>query len=583
MKVIQGENKFTLQNFDKRIGAIILQRGKQYYDEGAVLDIEENQGSWTAEIEGSDIYTVSVSLKKDSEISEYFCDCPYDGDICKHLVAVFYTLREEISNRIPVPKKPGKKNQFEGLLSMVNADEYREFTRHYASINKDFKIAFEVFFADKDDRIDIGEKYRELIRKLVKKSSYRGFVDYRSSSGLAKEVSKLIDKGYEFMGKKNYRDAFAVAKSVLREMMQVVTACDDSNGLLSDTVFKSVELIDSVAGHEDVPVDMKEHIFGFLQTELNDKIYFEYGDFGYDLLSVFEDLAITFAKHKEFLDFIDAQLSKFNGQYVDYKRKFFKTKKIDFLKAIGREDEAGELVQQNLDIDEVRQGEVNKAIDKKDFITAKKLIADGIKIAEAKKHPGTVLKWEEELLHIAILENDLTLVREYCKRFALNRWFSKDYYEQWKETYSKEEWPAVIEEHINKTIQKITKEQEKKRWQSLNSQLLEALDGIYIKEKYWDRLFTLLKNETDLEKIMKYHNYFVKPYPDELLQLYLPALELQGDEASDRSQYAKLADTMKKIIKDIPSGQEQIIAIAKGLKIKYARRPAMIEELNKLL
>lgn len=583
MEVIQGENKFTLQNFDKRIGTVILQRGKQYYEEGAVLDIEENQGRWTAEVEGSDIYTVTVSLKKDSEIIEYFCDCPYDGDICKHLVAVFYTLREEISNRIPVPKKPGKRNQFEDLLSMVNAEEYREFTRHYALINKDFKIAFEVFFADKDDRIDLGEKYRELIQKLVKKSSYRGFVDYRSSSGLAKEVSKLIDKGYEFMSEKNYRNAFVIAKSVLREMMQVVTACDDSNGLLSGTVFKSVELINSIAGHEYVPIDMKEHIFNFLQMELNDKIYFEYGDFGYNLFSVFKRLAIEFTKHKEFLDYIEIQLSKFNGQYDDYKRKFFKTAKIDFLKAIGRDDEAENLVQQNLDIEEVRQGEVNKAIDKKDFTLAKKLIADGIKIAEFKKHPGTVLKWEEEFLRIAVLENDLTLVREYCKRFALNRWFGKDYYEQWKETYSKEEWPVVIEEHINKIIQKVTKEQGKNRWYTLNSQLLEALDAIYIKEKYWDRLLALIKNESGLEKVMKYHTYLVQPYPAELLQLYLPGLELQGDEASDRGQYAHLVGVMKKIIKDIPAGEEQIITIAKNLKAKYPRRPAMVDELNKLL
>jgi hypothetical protein len=39
---------------------------------------------------------------------------------------------------------------------------------------------------------------------------------------------------------------------------------------------------------------------------------------------------------------------------------------------------------------------------------------------------------------------------------------------------------------------------------------------------------------------------------------------------------------MKKIIKEIPFGKEQIMAIAKSLKEKYPRKPAMIDELNEL-
>lgn len=36
------------------------------------------------------------------------------------------------------------------------------------------------------------------------------------------------------------------------------------------------------------------------------------------------------------------------------------------------------------------------------------------------------------------------------------------------------------------------------------------------------------------------------------------------------------------ILADIPAGEDQIMALVKNLKIKYARRPAMIDELNKL-
>jgi uncharacterized Zn finger protein len=36
-----NEEKFTLKNFERRINPTILQRGKQYYKDGAVLSIEE--------------------------------------------------------------------------------------------------------------------------------------------------------------------------------------------------------------------------------------------------------------------------------------------------------------------------------------------------------------------------------------------------------------------------------------------------------------------------------------------------------------------------------------------------------------
>ena len=72
-------------------------------------------------------------------------------------------------------------------------------------------------------------------------------------------------------------------------------------------------------------------------------------------------------------------------------------------------------------------------------------------------------------------------------------------------------------------------------------------------------------------------------YPSELLEMYLPALKLAGDKASSRGEYSDLVSKMKKVLKDIPEGKEKIIAIAQNLKQKYPRRPAMIEELNKIL
>ena len=75
----------------------------------------------------------------------------------------------------------------------------------------------------------------------------------------------------------------------------------------------------------------------------------------------------------------------------------------------------------------------------------------------------------------------------------------------------------------------------------------------------------------------------VKIYPSELSSLYFPLLESAANKAGSRSEYAHLVTKMKMIVKDIPDSKTKIVAIAQALKAKYPRRPAMIEELNKIL
>jgi uncharacterized Zn finger protein len=83
----------NLKNFQNQISPTILQRGKAYFDDGAVgMPEEEEDGLWSAEVEGSEVYLVEVELTGHHEIESYYCDCPHDADICKHIVAVFYAL-----------------------------------------------------------------------------------------------------------------------------------------------------------------------------------------------------------------------------------------------------------------------------------------------------------------------------------------------------------------------------------------------------------------------------------------------------------------------------------------------------------
>ena len=61
---------------------------------GAVRNLEEDSPEeWVATVLGTEDYTVQVTLE-DDKVMDYICDCPYEGDMCKHVVATLLTIRE---------------------------------------------------------------------------------------------------------------------------------------------------------------------------------------------------------------------------------------------------------------------------------------------------------------------------------------------------------------------------------------------------------------------------------------------------------------------------------------------------------
>jgi hypothetical protein len=85
-----------------------LARGRRYHQDEAVIDIVIGHGSVTAEVQGSrrDPYIVTIEVDGGSGVprrSEIWatCTCPDDSgtgaDLCKHAVAVMFTLSDEVS------------------------------------------------------------------------------------------------------------------------------------------------------------------------------------------------------------------------------------------------------------------------------------------------------------------------------------------------------------------------------------------------------------------------------------------------------------------------------------------------------
>lgn len=87
--------KVTLSNFEEMIEERIVERGHDYYYGDMIAEFQ-NLGNkeFSAEVLGTEQYSVFIQLAHNNTIIEHSCNCPYDyGEYCKHEVAVLYHIK----------------------------------------------------------------------------------------------------------------------------------------------------------------------------------------------------------------------------------------------------------------------------------------------------------------------------------------------------------------------------------------------------------------------------------------------------------------------------------------------------------
>ncbi len=92
-----------LDNFEKSFSSTILARGKQYFDWGRVIHLEEEghpgSGDWVAQVKGGvGNYIVEIHFLPNGELKAWSCECP-QGDKCKHQAAVLFKMRANLSRQ----------------------------------------------------------------------------------------------------------------------------------------------------------------------------------------------------------------------------------------------------------------------------------------------------------------------------------------------------------------------------------------------------------------------------------------------------------------------------------------------------
>ncbi len=301
----------TLKDFEKNIGSQMLEKGFSYFQNGNVISVDEvAAGVWVAEVEGTDNYSVTIRTDK-HKIKDWECDCPYDmGPVCKHVIAVFYAIAEEIkipkeqTSKKSNPEKDNKK-RLDKIFKTTTKEELQNFIIAQFSKERSLKNSFVAYFADLLEEHP-EEKYKTIVTNLYKAAQGRnGFIDYHNVNKFANSLIELAKKGEEIFVKGNIIESLIISKTLIENICEFFHEVDDSQGRLSTAIEISFNTFSGIVSK--APPMLKDELFVYCVNEYQKEKYHDFG-FEENFLELLPSLISTEEQETDFFELINKQI-----------------------------------------------------------------------------------------------------------------------------------------------------------------------------------------------------------------------------------------------------------------------------------
>jgi hypothetical protein len=565
-----------LQSFEQYIDETILKRGFQYFKKGLVNEPEEiGHGEYEAIVEGTDIYTVQITVKNDV-ITEYDCTCPYDmGPVCKHVVAVIFHLQQnELNLKVKTKKNPAvaKKTQkkktvseqVDGILEKLPPESVKEYLKEQCIKDSSFRQLFLARFA----YLVIPESqalYAKQVRAILKSETNRsGYIEYSNARYVGKSVYELVQTAVSQVEMSNYHTAMYIACAVLEEMTEALQYVDDSNGDIGGCIDPALEVLYEIAS-KPIQDELRKELFDYCLNAFTRKI-FKGWDWHFGMLDLATDLVKDTAEARQVHLKLDE--IKPSGQSWDWDFKNAQLIRVKLIKKMEGDVKATFFLEQNISNPDFRKKVIETAIANKDFLKAIALAEEGIKL-DQKESPGLADDWREYLLKVSVIQKDTEAILKYARHlFIRGNRVKKPYFDLIKKHVKPENWEIAI----TAIIKDISADN---RWGGN-----PLIADIYIWEQQWEKLFGFVNSNISLHMLETYEKYLVNDYADEISDLYQLAIFKYMENNISRDHYRNACRYLRRMIK--MGARVKASYVIQELRKLYPKRKALMEELLKV-
>ncbi len=570
----------NLEDFENYIDYKILARGRNYFEDGRVLRVEEiRHNVYLAKVDGTKLYSVEIELDDEGDILDTVCDCPYDmGEYCKHQVAVFLTLRDgrnesscededdfadaepsAASARRPL-RTIRKAPDIREILAPRSKDELVECLTDIANENDDIRQRIELYFFTGSDEDEI-EESAQLIRACISRhSDDSGFVDYDDTYEAATGADFVLNKIHTAMEAKRYVQAANLALCVIREMAELLECADDSDGYIGTKIGEAFQLIGEITQCEGLDSADRERIFSVLAEEVESG---RSADWNFEILEYCSDIADTQTMRdacEKLLQRTDDSEDE-TASHSNFMQERAGLIRYNMVERLDGAEKARAFIDENLRFPEFRTMAIKSAMMEQDYASVERLALDGEKADHDMR--GLVQRWKEYRYAAYQRSGNREKQRAIATEFLYDGSF--EYYMELKATYGADEWRSVYPQIISKL------EKQKKTGFPIYASIL-------IEESEKQKLLTYVKGSpSDIER---YYAHLIPDFEEDVFDIFLQHIAQTAAQASGRREYQRVCAIIRKLKK--AGGKEQAVRIKQELLKKYPRKPAFRDELSRV-
>lgn len=589
----------TLSDFESYVPSKILARGEAYYITDAIHDIEEiATGVWKATVIGSEVYTVNISLAGE-KITSWHCNCPYDGNLCKHVVATLLTIRhhkkkhfmpqaeevpviidEAIVKQVIKEEKEGE--EIAKLVSFIDSEVLAAFVCEYAATHADFSEAMRQRFIPAKNgthpSIDYSKGIQECFTSSYRKpSSYNRYSDYEESDldvyAVSSQLDKYLDKATFLLEQKSYEE---VASIVLQIFRSIGECCDedeeyaiyDQEYLFTNACKTAAALLLQLAENAEVPQSLKDNILDELCDMTTLEAYCSYCI--YEMDKLVDDFNRISQTKEEAVKRIDKILLEKKPN--DYRIGQLVEQKIGFLRELSRTEEAEEVMEKYLHLPSIREIKIRQLLDEKMYEAALQTIDQGIEIAQKLNNQGTLFSWKKAKLNIYQQTCNIPQIIVAAKEMFISDGEKMESYRLLKRYISAEEWKPFL---------KSLMEQAALGSHSFWGASIEAT--IYVEEKDEEQLMRFLREtlpNRQIDALQNYASHLKEMHSAEILALYAQRIQEYAEQNIGRNHYEHVASVLR-TMQEFKEGTKAVDELVQLFRLKYKKRSAMMEVLSK--
>lgn len=572
---MNGLHHISSATFHEQISSVILQRGREYFENGHVKKMQEQYDTsgitYLAAVKGKkETYHVSVQLDPSGEtIIAHECSCLFDGETCKHQVAVLFSILEGPAPEQKEQKaragrgKPEKENPAEKILALLTVDDLRSYLKELTDENREIKKHFISTFASRTatDKSD----YKAIITSALQGlRGARSFTDRGSVHRAMIPINKLLEQAENHLNRGSHESAIYICQAVMEKLVPALQYVDDSNGWMGNSINQAMHLLHLLAELVSDP-KMRKLLFDWFVKTAKQKDMTSW-DWGWEMAILAATMA-TPAEEKQIIALATTLRSeKTDNEWInDYHAGMAAQVILAYHVHHKTAGETLAYIIENVKFPAIRERAVKHFLDQGNIDQAIDFCREGITQAQDKNLPGQVNVWYEQLLAIYQAHGNTEGVLDCAEYLFYHGTPDTGTYHLLKQNLPAGQWKQKRHELLSELERRLN-------W--------PILITIYLDEGQKEQAMNVLLRARTVRLTNEFSNALLPEFRQPLENLYFDLVRDILRNGVDRRSYHEAAAILRNMKSHFDVTNIQLFA--KQLRETYPHRPALLSELGGL-